>query len=212
LLEGFFKQVNDQLGKHIFNHPLVRQRFPGMTDRPTLGITPIEKSIPLNELSQFASQLYPIMPFGDDDIIAIRRKSEFLPETLPKADDVQPTPETAVSPEPTEPEPDMTPEEAENADGEMSVSAWWKLRQEIYANRNLPHDLLIDMLDHAETSEDLARIEYGITFDTGQGIDEIIKVNPDMTKEDALAVIVLGRISEKLEEITNYGETAVYSE
>ena len=82
--EGFAHQIDDQLGKRIFNHPLVRARFPGMTRRPRCVAVPVEKNIPLNLLSQFVSQLAPIMPMDDDDFVAIRRKSGFLPESLPE--------------------------------------------------------------------------------------------------------------------------------
>lgn len=92
--EGFAHQIDTQLGKRIFNHPLVRERFPGMTKRPRCIAVPVEKTIPLNLLSQFVSQIAPIVPMDDDDFIAIRRKSGFLPETLPE---VKETPDEIVA-------------------------------------------------------------------------------------------------------------------
>lgn len=82
--EGFAHQIDQQLGKRIFNHPMVAERFPGMTRRPRCIAVPVEKTIPLNLLSQFVSQIAPIVPMDDDDMIAIRRKSGFMPESLPE--------------------------------------------------------------------------------------------------------------------------------
>ncbi len=82
--EGFAHQIDDQLGKRIFNHPQVMARFPGMTRRPKCVAVPVEKSIPLNLLSQFVAQIAAVMPLDDDDFITIRRRSGFLPESLPE--------------------------------------------------------------------------------------------------------------------------------
>lgn len=82
--EGFAHQIDDQVGKRVFNHPVVKARFPGMTRRPRVVAVGVEKTIPLNLLSQFVSQIAPVVPFDGDDLIAIRRKSGFLPESLPE--------------------------------------------------------------------------------------------------------------------------------
>ena len=92
--EGFAHQIDRQLGKRIFNHPLVAARFPGMTKRPKCVAVPVEKTIPLNLLSQFVAQIAPVVPMDDDDMIAIRRKSGFLPESLPE---VKETPEDVIA-------------------------------------------------------------------------------------------------------------------
>lgn len=82
--EGFAHQIDQQLGRRLFEHPQVKAAFPGMTRRPRLVALPVEKAIPLNLLSQFVAQIAPIVPMDDDDFIAIRRKSGFLPESLPE--------------------------------------------------------------------------------------------------------------------------------
>lgn len=83
--EGFAQQIDAQLGRRLFGHPMVRARFPGMTRRPRLVARPVEKGMPLNLLSQFVAQIAPIVPLGGDDFVAIRRRSGFLPESLPAA-------------------------------------------------------------------------------------------------------------------------------
>jgi hypothetical protein len=103
--EGFANQIDSQLGRRIFSNPVVMARFPGMTKRPKLVAIPVEKGIPLNLLSQFVAQIAPHLPMDEDDMIAIRRKSGFLPENLPEG-------ATVAKPEPPR---DETPDEAEDA-------------------------------------------------------------------------------------------------
>lgn len=102
--EGFAHQIDQQLGRRLFEHPQVKAAFPGMTRRPRLVALPVEKAIPLNLLSQFVAQIAPIVPMDDDDFIAIRRKSGFLPESLPEVE--------AVVTEPEEETPAETGDEA----------------------------------------------------------------------------------------------------
>lgn len=95
--EGFAQQIDAQLGRRVFEHPLVVAAFPGMTRRPRLVARPVEKAMPLNLLSQFVAQIAPVVPLDDDDMIAIRRKSGFLSESLPEAEaEAEPEPEEAV--------------------------------------------------------------------------------------------------------------------
>jgi len=111
--EGFAQQIDAQLGRRIFEHPLVAGRFPGMTRRPRLVAVPVEKTIPLNLLSQFVAQIAPHLPMDDADMIAIRRKSGFLPESLPEVEeDPEPEPEEEADEEEPEGEPEAGEEEA----------------------------------------------------------------------------------------------------
>jgi hypothetical protein len=111
--DGFAAQFDAQVGKRLFQW----NSFPGMTRRPRAVIPHIEKVISLNELGSILAPLAATMPLGDEDYIAIRRRTGFLPETLPE---VKSEPE----PEPTEdgggePEPggEEGPEDGE-PDGE----------------------------------------------------------------------------------------------
>lgn len=84
MVAGVIKQADEQIGKRLFEFPTNKAAFPGMTRRPELKSTPVQKDIPLAEMGQFLQSVSAIMSLGDDDLIAIRRKSEFLPEQLPE--------------------------------------------------------------------------------------------------------------------------------
>ena len=78
MMEGFAHQINDQLVKRVFSW----NEFPGMTKRPVLKIDPVNK-LALSDLASILGPLKAVMDFGDDDIVAIRKQTGFLPETLP---------------------------------------------------------------------------------------------------------------------------------
>lgn len=80
MTESAIEQMSRQLVKRIFDQPVNAAAFAGMVNRPRIVITPVEKSIALNELSQFVAQISPIVPLSAADVAAIRRKSGFLPE------------------------------------------------------------------------------------------------------------------------------------
>ncbi len=80
MLDGFSKQFDEQVGKRLFKW----NSFPGMTKRPHFSITPVNK-ITLQELGDILAPLQAILKMGDDDQIAIRKASGFLPETLPES-------------------------------------------------------------------------------------------------------------------------------
>ena len=80
MTESAVGQMSRQLVKRMFDHPVNAAAFAGMVNRPRIVITPVEKSIALNELSQFVAQISPIVPLSAADVAAIRRKSGFLPE------------------------------------------------------------------------------------------------------------------------------------
>lgn len=121
--EGFAHQIDEQLGKRVFNHPQVRARFPGMTRRPRCMAVPVEKNIPLNLLSQFVAQLAPIMPMDGDDFIAIRRKSGFLPESLPEEVASEERRVTSEEEEATDEEGDAAEKEVDAVDEDEEEAA-----------------------------------------------------------------------------------------
>lgn len=104
--EGFIHQADEQIIKRLFDFPSNREAFPSMTRRPRLTVERIQKEVSLAELAQFATAFAAILPMGDDDAVAIRRMTDFLPETLP-----EPEPEVAQQPAPAQP----TEEEAEES-------------------------------------------------------------------------------------------------
>jgi hypothetical protein len=112
MLKGFAAQISEQLGRWLFRV----NDFPGLEKRPELRITPVDKLIDLEELGKFLESFTAVSDLTDDDLIAIRRKSGFLPETLAEMDDD----ELPDEPESTgEPEPFPEPEEIETAVGQF---------------------------------------------------------------------------------------------
>lgn len=83
---GLTKQIDQQYGAWLFK--VNAAAFPNLTKRPVLKCTPLPKSIKLADLGAFLSSLNGILPLGDDDMIEIRKRSGFLPETLPESQDV----------------------------------------------------------------------------------------------------------------------------
>lgn len=105
MLQGFAQQIDNQIGKRLYEWN--KEAFPGVVNRPRIVATPVEKTIALDQLGSFLQAISPIVPMDDDDLIAIRRKSRFLPETLPETDEVEG--------EPSAPIDDQTEETAANA-------------------------------------------------------------------------------------------------
>ena len=81
MMKGFVNQLDAQLGKRLYK--LNRDKFPGITKRPRLTITAVEKNISLIELGQLISSMG-ADNLGDEDWIAIRKASKILPESLPE--------------------------------------------------------------------------------------------------------------------------------
>jgi len=129
MVGSFEQQINDQLMKRLYTHPVNAAAFPNMTRRPQLHISRLDKSIELEQLGAFATAMNAIMPLGDDDYIAIRRKSELLPEALPEVETAAPQP-GAESPEnDTTPEDETAVEEVEDEEADMSMNETAELAQ-----------------------------------------------------------------------------------
>ena len=90
MMDGLVAQVDAQLGKRIFS--LNAGAFPGMTRRPKLVCTPIEKQVSLSDLASFMDSIQ-WMNLSEDDIKAIRRKSGILTENVPDKDETNRVPE-----------------------------------------------------------------------------------------------------------------------
>lgn len=82
--EGFTKQASEQITQRVFGNPINQAAFAGATRQPVLTVSKIEKVYGLDELGAFTQALATVFPLGEDDAIAIRRKSGVLPETLPE--------------------------------------------------------------------------------------------------------------------------------
>ena len=75
---GFANQMDRQLTKQLFNHPINAAAFPNMTRLPRLTVNSIDKVVELGELAEFAEKMSTIMTLTDDDMINIRTKSGIL--------------------------------------------------------------------------------------------------------------------------------------
>jgi hypothetical protein len=132
MMDGFASQFDAQVGKRLFQW----NQFPGMTRRPRAVIPHIEKVISLGELGSILAPLSAVMPLGDEDYIAIRRKTGFLPETLPEiTSEPEPTPKDDAQQDPPEGEGE-TPQE-DNPEGAVSEEARQMAERQAYWQRYL---------------------------------------------------------------------------
>lgn len=85
MVEGFVDQVDQQLGRRLFSYEANKAAFPGMTRRPKIVVLRrVEKNVKLAELGQFLQAISTLLPMDDEDLLAIRRSSEVLPDRLPE--------------------------------------------------------------------------------------------------------------------------------
>jgi hypothetical protein len=111
MLDGFAAQMDSQIGRRLYEWN--KHSFTGVTKRPQLRFTHIDKSIPLTEMGSFLQQTNGILALSDDDIKAIRKRSGFLSHSLPEVEE---------QPEQPEPEP-LTDEETAVAAKEIVEQA-----------------------------------------------------------------------------------------
>jgi len=111
MADGFVSQADEQIVRRLFDYKVNKDAFPGMTRRPRLKVTHIEKQVPLAELGAFFQAMSAVMPIGEEDWIAVRRATKgLLPETMPQAY-IEKKEAGELEPKPTEPA-EPTEEEA----------------------------------------------------------------------------------------------------
>lgn len=81
MMDGFAAQYDAQIGKRLWSWN--RDQFPGATKRPKIKFSHVENNIGLDTLGSFLSSMNGILPLGEDDMKAIRKRSGFLPENNP---------------------------------------------------------------------------------------------------------------------------------
>jgi hypothetical protein len=96
MLDGFAQQIDNQIGKRLFTWNA--GAFPGMTKRPTFKFSAVGKEIDLDQLGRFV-QAMGFDNLGEDDWIAIRKRSGFLPETLPELNSMPDKPQEPDAPQ-----------------------------------------------------------------------------------------------------------------
>lgn len=136
MMDGMARQMSRQLIPRILRHPMNAAAFAGIERYPQFVVPPIEQSIPLNELGAFLTSISPIVPLDDNDIVAIRRKSGFLP-----------VPEGELQDEETDqPQPEAEPEPVED-DGNGGNDDMAELAQ------GLPTSAVDEQLETKEANE-----------------------------------------------------------
>lgn len=119
MASDFVRQADEQIWARLFTYPVNKAAFPNLTRRPRLKLIPIDKDVPLSELGQLLTALQAIMPLGDEDYLAIRRKTGFLPEALPEVvSPVAVQPESEAAPETEDSEQDAEEDAAESLEGD----------------------------------------------------------------------------------------------
>lgn len=103
MLDGFAAQYDDQVGRRLYEWN--KHAFPKLTKRPRITFSHLNRNLSLRDLGGFLKDIDGIIPLGDDDYKALRRRSDVLSEALP-----EPT-AMGVGPTPTNP-PEEEIEEA----------------------------------------------------------------------------------------------------
>lgn len=187
--DGFAKQLGNQIARWAQrNNPTL-----AFTQRPQLTVTPVEKDVELGELATFVRDVLPLLRPGTDDIIAVRRKAGFLPETLPDEDDEvdidvveqETTTDDSVDDTPAEPEPVATDDDDEGADAQMAQK-----HNRLAAERFVPAGTVRpeqpDPVDADELAADvdvlLDRLEAWAQRQ-GLAIDQLLDADDDTTLE-----------------------------
>lgn len=96
MIDGFAAQIDRQLGRKWWDWN--KEEFPGVTKRPTLKFSHAKKNVDLGVLGQFIGQIKDTIPLGEEDMRAIRKRTEFLSEELPEGDEI-----VSPKPEPSNP-------------------------------------------------------------------------------------------------------------
>lgn len=155
---GIVKQADEQIGKRLFDYPVNKAAFPGMTRRPVLQVTPVQKDIKLADMGQFLTSVQTAgMALGDDDWLAVRRKTEFLPDTLPEV-------ETIAEPAPNEIEGEEIEIEPEAEEAEMQAASSNGAMVAFFLEDAFAKKLAIQPGDVPEGSEAVAPEELHITL------------------------------------------------
>jgi hypothetical protein len=116
MMTGFVGQFDTQFGARLYE--MNKAAFPGVTVRPKLVATKAEKVYDLPELAAFMQAMQGLMPLGEDDLLEVRRRSGFLPESMPTNPVTTPTAQSTSAPTPNMPA-DMPP--AAPSAGEMAA-------------------------------------------------------------------------------------------
>lgn len=119
MMQGFAEQQGRQMYYWLSRwNPAL---FSGITARPVRRAIPVEETIPLDKLAAFISAAWPLVDADEQDVIALRQQTGFLPDREVSAKAVKsgtdrqddPESEPVNGPEDGESEPVDSPENAE---------------------------------------------------------------------------------------------------
>lgn len=86
LLDGLAAQYDEQIGKRLWGWN--KFNFPNATKRPKIKFSHIENNLAMGELGSFLRSIQGIIPLGEDDLVAFRKRSGWMPHTNPNPEDV----------------------------------------------------------------------------------------------------------------------------
>jgi hypothetical protein len=155
-MSGAARVIGEQLATQLRRYN--SGAFGDVKKMPVLKATPVEANIDLLELAQFVSAMVPVMELTEEDMAAIRRKSNFLPEIeiAEIQDDAEPS-------EPDNDEPDEVTEVEPMADETEEPADDAEFARPVAIGRNQPTvteaEDLLDLDDEDDIKRMIRRIE-----------------------------------------------------
>jgi hypothetical protein len=125
MMDGFAKQFQRQVFRRLWLWN--KDSFPQSQGLHTIRFTEVSKDYALTDLGQFIDAYANVFSMADDDAKAIRKRSGFLPDTLPEPTDEPPVPPAAPK---TPPEKDLMQLAFAHAQTERLLAAQRKSKKE----------------------------------------------------------------------------------
>lgn len=94
MLDGFAAQYDEQIGKRLYQWN--KNSFPNLTKRPTIRFSHVDNNLAMGELGNFLRSIQGIVPLGEDDMKAFRKRTGWMPENNPTQNDELPMPDDAT--------------------------------------------------------------------------------------------------------------------
>ena len=206
MMDGFADQFDNQVGKRLYNWN--KDAFPNLTERPIIRFEHIDKDLALSEMGDFLNKVAAFLPLGDDDLLAIRQRTGFLPEILPEVEELpepEPNPFEDVPPEEgTPPEDETPPEEPTPPEEEMSTfnplgdlqESEWVNSEEYSRMEKTLRDAIIALEESEPTKEPEKVEQYPRTFNINVPQPEVNITNqmPELKQADVNITNELGDV------------------
>lgn len=85
MIDGIASQYDQQVGRRLWGWN--KSSFPNATKRPQIKFSHLEPNAPMGELGSLLSQVWDLIPLGEDDIKAFRKRTGWMPQNPPKEGD-----------------------------------------------------------------------------------------------------------------------------